>query len=298
MIARKEIWNYLDNGQVWAGIYKNSQNMLHWHYDCELVQVKEGAIDVYCDRRKYTLTKGQSLFIDSGQVHYMHAHTTDTLLYTIVFDDVLLRPFAEKIRLSSPKLYGNYPVDELYTTLKHILSDKKTFYTTEASCEVTKMMIWIFRNERLIKRSSVDSTAQAFKSLLEEISEKYRYYTFDDAVSFMGMSDAYFSRYFRSMAGVTFSQYLNFVRTERAVEMIQANRSVPVTEISDQCGFGTIRNFNRIFKELTGFPPSQIPQDFLLKQEFIPASDSAFHPTLGDCDLYESPTPPPVKQGT
>lgn len=293
MIARKEVWNYTDGGHVWVGIYKNSQNMLHWHYDCELIQVKEGSIDVYCDRRKYTLTKGQSLFIDSGQVHYMHAHTADTLLYTVVFNDLLLKPFAEKVRLSTPKLYGQYPVEQLYNVLKRVLSDKKSFYTTEAACEVTKLMIDIFRNEHLIRRSSVDSTAQAFKSLLQDIGEKFRYYTFDDAVAFMGMSEAYFSRYFRSMAGITFSQYLNYVRTERAVELIQSNRSFSATEIADECGFGTIRNFNRIFKELTGYSPKQIPQDFLMQSDIPSVSDAAFRPTLGGCDLYESPAPPP-----
>ncbi len=69
MIAKREIWNYSDKGKVWAGKYKNSHNLPHWHYDYELIQVEEGCINVFCDKKKYTLQKDEALLIDSGAVH-------------------------------------------------------------------------------------------------------------------------------------------------------------------------------------------------------------------------------------
>ena len=118
--------------------------------------------------------------------------------------------------------------------------------------------------------------------------ERYAEYTFEDAVRFMGMSDAYFSRYFKAMAGTTFSQYLNYVRTDNAVRLLLSGEDLTMTEIAEQCGFATIRNFNRIFREFTGFSPSRLPKDYVLSDRFSYPSEKAFNPTLYDCELIES----------
>ena len=104
----------------------------------------------------------------------------------------------------------------------------------------------------------------------------------------MGMSEAYFSRYFKAMTGTTFSQYLNYVRTDAAVRFLQEGRGMTMTEISEACGFSTIRNFNRIFRELTGHSPSRLPEGFVLSEPFSGRSEQAFRPTLLGCELIES----------
>ena len=75
----------------------------------------------------------------------------------------------------------------------------------------------------------------------------------------MGFSEAYFSKFFKKIAGMTFSQYLNRVKVEEAVRLLRENKGLPVTEIAFRCGFNTIRNFNRIFKEVTGCTPCPKP---------------------------------------
>ncbi|MCI8343063.1 MAG: AraC family transcriptional regulator [Clostridia bacterium] len=289
MIAKREIWNYSDKGKVWAGKYKNSHNLPHWHYDYELIQVEEGCINVFCDKKKYTLQKDEALLIDSGAVHSMHACTTDTKLRVLIFAQDVLKPFAENIRLASPKFYGTYPVKQLYSAVLRILSEKAPYYTEEAICEIVRFMIGVLRGERVVKRVKSDSASQAFKRLLEEVGNRYDEFTFEDAVSFMGMSDAYFSRYFRAMAGIPFSEYLNIVRTENAIKLLQTEKDISVTEISYRCGFPTIRSFNRIFKEITGYAPKQLPAEFTL-EESIPTSDETFNPSLFGCELIEFPS--------
>lgn len=288
MIAKREIRNYSESVKVWVGKYKNSHNLLHWHNDCEFLYVERGSIDVFCDKKRYALKTGDSFYIDSGQVHYMQACEPETVLVLIIFDYGIVRQFADGVRLSDPKLSGNYPVPETYALLRKILTDKKPFYGAEAACEVVRFMLRIYRGEKLENKELSDKTTQSFKRLLEDISEKFEFYTFGDAAAFMGMSDAYFSRYFRATTGITFSQYLNYVRTDNAVRMLHSQADATVTEISERCGFGTIRNFNRIFKELTGYSPKKLPPDFALDEKFSYPSDAPFNPTLYDCELIES----------
>ncbi len=288
MIARREIWNYPEEAKVWVGKYRNSHNLLHWHYDCEFIYVERGSIDVFCEKKKHSLLEGDALFTDSGQIHYQRACEPDTVLIVMVFDYNIIRPFLEKYQLASPKLYKKYPIPEYYARLRSILTERKPFYGEEATCAVCEMMIDVYRGEQLVHRLENDRTEEAFKRLLEDVHERYAEYTFEDAVRFMGMSDAYFSRYFKAMAGTTFSQYLNYVRTDNAVRLLLSGEDLTMTEIAEQCGFATIRNFNRIFREFTGFSPSRLPKDYVLSDRFSYPSEKAFNPTLYDCELIES----------
>ncbi len=288
MIAKRQIWNYTNSGQVWAGKYKNSHNLPHWHYDCELVCVERGTIDVFCDKRKFSLSRSQSLFIDSGQLHYMKATEKDTVLLMFIFDYRLIEAFADKLQLASPKLSRAYACSALYEDVRKILAQKKPFAVAEAACAITRFMIDVFRNESLVPRVKSDSESSSFRQLLEEINQKYEFYSFDDAVSFLGMSPAYFSRYFKATTGVTFSRYLNYVRTANAVRILQTERDASATSVAERCGFGTIRNFNRIFKLLTGHTPTGLPSDFSLNNPILYASGESSDPTLFGCELLES----------
>lgn len=79
------------------------------------------------------------------------------------------------------------------------------------------VMAEIFRNEKAeALKSSSESTA--YKSLLSHISEHYADMTFNEAADFMCFSKPYFSKYFRRMSGMTFSEYLNIVRVSAAAK--------------------------------------------------------------------------------
>ena len=288
MIAKREIWKYPQNARVWAGKYRNSRNLLHWHYDCEFICVEKGSLDVFCDKKNHTLSAGEALFTDSGQIHYQSAREPDTILAVIVFDYSIVRPFLEKYQLVSPKLSGSYNFFDWYARLLSILRERKPFFGEEAQCAVWEMMIEVFRGERLVHRTESNRTDENFKKLLEDIQEKYADYKFEQAVRFMGMSDAYFSRYFKAVTGTTFSQYLNYVRTDNAVKLLRSGKNLPMTEIAERCGFATIRSFNRSFREFTGFSPSRLPENFVLSGQYAWPVEKAIEPTLYGCELIES----------
>lgn len=289
MIAKHEIWKYSDSGRVWVGKYKNSHNLLHWHFDCELLYVESGKIDVFCDKKTHSLVSGQALFIDSGQVHYMHAKETDTVLAVFIFDSNLLKSLTSSAQLASPLLTHDYDLQAVYTRVRRELKNKDVFFDAAATCEILELMINVYRREPLTTRTENGTSAEAFKKLLVEIGDKYEFYTFTDAADFMGMSQAYFSRFFHNVSGMTFSQYLNFVRIDNAVRMLRENKTRSVTEIADRCGFSTIRNFNRTFKELTGYSPKRLPPTFALDEKLSHKGAEAGNPTLTDCVLIESP---------
>jgi len=286
MIAKREIRTYDDSVHIWAGKYRNSHNLLHWHAECELIYAEHGCLEIFCERKTHLLREGETLLVDSEQVHSMRAPENGTLAIVIFFDKEIFSPYFDKHRLTSPKLTGSYPVPELYERLRKIFAERKPFYGAECAAAILTLLLSMFRNEALTLRVD-DHSTQSLKKLLDEINEHDEYYTFDDAVRFMHMSPAYFSRYFHEATGSTFSQYLNYVRVGHAIDILKEDPLVSMTEVAARCGFGTIRNFNRAFKALTGYAPRELPEHYLLGNAPL-VSETAFNPTVHGCELVES----------
>ena len=69
------------------------------------------------------------------------------------------------------------------------------------------------------------------------------------------LSTAQIERYFKKIFHMTPSQYIQKVRIEAAMEMLETGLSV--TEISSRCGYSDHSAFTRQFKALVGFVPSE-----------------------------------------
>lgn len=288
MAVKREQWNYRAGEKVWVGRYRNSHNMPHWHYDCELFFVEKGSLKVYCNNTVFTVRAGQSVFIDSEQVHSMHALSPDTVVTMIIFDYGVIKKFTGASTLSSPVLSKDYDILNIGAEIKKELCGQRPLCEIKAALLVMLVIVEIFRDEKLIEKEKSRRTVERFKELLTEIDEKYEFYDLESAADFMGMSAAYFSRLFHKLTGMTFSQYLNFVRCENAVNILNSGEDASITEIASRCGFTTIRNFNRIFKEFTGYSPKTLPKDFVMNDNFIQLNEFSQNPTSNECELLES----------
>ncbi|GHC07411.1 helix-turn-helix transcriptional regulator [Cerasicoccus arenae] len=68
------------------------------------------------------------------------------------------------------------------------------------------------------------------------------------------MSSAAFSRKFKSVMGQTYTDYIQAVRLERAIPLLlRTNRTV--LDIALDCGFGSVEQFHRVFKQRMGVTP-------------------------------------------
>lgn len=287
MKINRQRWN-LNEGGVWAGRFKNSQNIPHWHNDCELFAVDRGALDVLCNGTVYRVNAGQSFFIDSGLVHYTHALTPDTEITMIVFDYGIIKPFAAGLSLETPIIAGVYDVHALYDEVMGEMREKKALYTFRAAIDVAKFMTDVLRTERTVPAANRDARDERLRALMSDIDEKYADYDLTAAAKFMNMNASYFSRLFHAVTGISFNRYLTYIRCANAVNMIKSDRQMTMTEIAIACGFMTIRNFNRIFKAYTGYTPTKLPDGYVMQENFIPDGANENNPTLNECVLLES----------
>ena len=287
MQIRHEHINYKNYQKVWIGKYLNSQNLPHWHKDCELLYVDKGKLRVMCDRKNYEISEGQTFFIGSEQLHYISAEDKSSILTTFFFTDEIIKPFADGLTLVNPVVEGDYGILKVYEKLKREFEDQKKFFELSIKITVSELMLEIFRNEQFCPKETGVQTTQTFKKLIASIENGYEFYTFEDAADFMGMNPSYFSRYFHEMAGMTFTHFLNFIKVKKAIEMLQ-NEKYAVTDVAMMCGFSTIRSFNRVFKQFTEYTPTAIPGNFILEEALSRTDYTDGNPTLSGCSIIES----------
>lgn len=78
----------------------------------------------------------------------------------------------------------------------------------------------------------------------------------------LGYEYSYLSKYFSRYTGISFVEYVNRSRLTLACHMLR-NTEQSFLDIAQSCGFGSLRSFNRNFKNCYGCTPSQYKEDVI-----------------------------------
>lgn len=285
MLAKFEKRAYAGNEHVWVGKYRNLHNISHWHMEHELIACREGSAQVMLDDTMFHITQQQCIFCHSGRVHYISA-SPDSVLLVCLFDEKLYDPITSPFALENPVFEDRYGILPKLSEIRHELQNQPIFFECRTEAMIGEILVDVFRGEPLRKAQwQFSDVITRYKQLLNHIDLEYEHITYQNAVQFMNMSDAYFSRYFKRQAGMTFSQYLNVVRIEKSVQLLDSAPTMKITDVMLRCGFNTIRSFNRVFREVTGFTPTTLPPGYVLNTRSVPTIQGSFDPTLSDAEL-------------
>lgn len=78
-----------------------------------------------------------------------------------------------------------------------------------------------------------------------------------DVAGVAGMTEDAFGRFFKKNTGMTYIDYLNRIRIHQAEKMLRETNDT-IAGIAYSCGFGTLSNFRRIFREINGVAPGMM----------------------------------------
>jgi len=273
-------------GHIFPRRYRNVQNLPHWHREHELILVESGSVTVTVGGNLFTLHEGNAAFLHSEEVHCIKA---DPGAVTAIAK--LDTPHFQKLlgdnRLLSPILTGSYVQKATFDALFDEISRQDRYSSVIADSIATQLIAQMLRHEQTVKSASAEpGTVKRYKELLDRIQGSRADITFEEAAAQMHFSKPYFSKFFCTQTGMSFTHYLNTIRISIAVERLQEGGAT-VTEVSQSCGFNTIRNFNRVFKKMTGFCPNALPKDYHFIHPQKEFSDSGFDPTLSCTEVLE-----------
>ncbi len=274
MLGIFERRQFSDGEKIWFGRYRNLTNVLHWHFECEIIRIVEGSARLKIGDFCYEATKDDCFFCASEELHYIISEA-DTQVDVAIFDENLLPDITGKYMLVSPKLPNTIPIKEYFESIKRELSEKGPFYREAIENRARSLIVDIFQHCQIAERNK---KASFHKNLIDKINRDFSFVTFEDAVSYSGYSASHFSKFFKKLTGMNFSEYLNIVKVENAIILLRHNNTT-MTSISRKCGFSTIRNFNRVFKKVTGYTPLTLPKDFIINTGLHISGVDYFDPT-------------------
>lgn len=228
---------------------KNFSFPIHLHHSFEFIIITKGSMIVRAGEDKYELNEGEGILIFPEQLHSLESTDSEHILF--IFSADIVSAFYSKHSSELPK----------YAKLKlpsHFISDiskldenssiirlKGGLYTLCALFDEQAEYVKVNTAEKGLLQSIFDFVEKNFDKEC----------TLDILSNAIGYNRSYLSRYFNSYTGMSFVSFVNHYRINRACQMLK-NSSKTVLECAYECGYTSLRSFNRNFKLYTNESPA------------------------------------------
>lgn len=119
----------------------------------------------------------------------------------------------------------------------------------------------VLLHEEPVKNQFTQKDQERLRRVYELIDRNYqRKLEIREAAQLTYLSEAAFCRYFKKMTRLTFTEFVNHYRIDKAKKLLLQNHNV--TETCFDCGFESLSYFNRTFKKITGENPMAFKKGF------------------------------------
>ena len=252
---------------------RSHKTELHWHREPELVYVIDGEAECMHNGDTIIVEKGGMIFFNSEDVHLVRPvkNSSARILFVQISLDYM-RLFCKNIDNVAFDLNKKTEAkSKLADVLKlfNEIDEKGDEY--EALLEISyvnKIYYILFTDCLYYKRASSNmiipkrdfSYAKIAISYINENSR--REITLNEISSVVNLSPSYFSKYFKNVTQVSFSEYLVNLRLENAMQdMIRKNSTVSTAAIEN--GFANVKSFITQCKKVYGQTPAQYKNKLL-----------------------------------
>lgn len=245
-----QVTNSIGNYNYNAFIYDNVQYASHFHGNYELIYVFEGTANVSVNGLSDTLYKGELILIPPYTVHTLDIENGKT--WVGVFSEDFISSFTKSHK------YMRYSKFSCSAEIEEIL--KKFLFVIEKPEHYLHISyLYMVCNEcvKNAKPLNAENNYKFIYAVVSHISENLSWdISLKDISAQLNYDYHYFSALFHQNFSINFKSFVNLFRFEKACTLL-VDKEIPITYIAETCGFGSIRNFNRVFKSLSGYTPSE-----------------------------------------
>ena len=250
----------------------------HYHNAYEIYFLISGTRRQLVDHSIHDIKRGDLILIPKGVIHKTtpldkNSHTRYVINFSDEFaapleqflgPDVLVQTFTH-VKLSVPEHRFDYVLslfDKMNDEYNAAASDN--FSAALIRGYMAELFAFICRTNRsLAAAESVESEKigailePSIQQAAQYISEHFREdISLADVAAQAYMSGSYFSRKFKKITGLNFSEYLTSTRIKAADDLL-LQTSLSIAEIAASCGFGDANYFGDIFKKHKGMSPTK-----------------------------------------
>ena len=221
----------------------------HLHRSFEFIFVHSGTLELSIGTKIYILQAGQAALIFPCQVHAYHTkeHSGSQLC---IFSEDLVPDFCLLIRGKRVES----PVFPLEPEEVSRLLDSCRASSFAMKATLYRIAHLFVSHCPLLPAEHADDPA-----LLERIIDYVQAHfleklTLNDLAQTLGYHYNYLSGYISQHLGLHFCAFVNLYRADYACELLQ-QPELSISTVAQQCGFETIRSFNRNFLRFQGCTP-------------------------------------------
>ncbi len=234
-------------------VYNRFSFTLHAHRFPELIFVLSGAVEICCGSRVETAKAGQFALVLGNLPHAYRTPKSSKVWVTVFSKDWVPDFKRDEAETSEQTVFNCDPATQAFLvqrlvnqTEHHPLELRACLYAALANYE--KSVCW----------QPISAAGQDLQHrILLYISENYKDpITCAGMAAYLGYEPHYLSRRFNKLFGSGFCEFLSRYRVDAARELL-GNRAFSVTQVAFECGFQSVRSFNRAFKGLTGVSPNR-----------------------------------------
>lgn len=268
---------YLSTCPVSCFQSKNISFYGHWHNDIEIIFVKKGILSIGINNESRKVTEGSLVICSGKDIHYYNSHGLENEVVLLIFKpDIINCPAGWpengyfKYKYITPNLINKLDISinllseieksidtiyfELETLNKHhdYIIKSNIFYITGLLLRYIPI-----ENSTTPNKNSNYYYINRMHNVLKYLEDNYKnQISLQQAADICNLSVYHFSRLFSNTIGQTFTKYINTLRINAAEELL-TNDTLSISFIALDCGFESIRSFNRVFKSIKGVTPSE-----------------------------------------
>lgn len=225
---------------------------LHFHGSFEIITVTEGEMQVTVDEKQYDLRRGSLVMVFPNQGHSLQT-AEHSKHFLCIFSPRLIQRYSKSLLTKLPK--------------NNMFTPDPFFYELLLSTENKPCNEIALKGLLYSLCASLDESTEYFdkKGDIEGLLEKvFRFvdanYNKDCSLEALSADTSYhyvyLSRYFKRSTGLSFTEYVNRYRINEATYILK-NSDKSILQVAYDCGFDSLRSFNRNFKRITGTTPAK-----------------------------------------
>ena len=245
----------------------------HYHDTYEIYYLVSGTRRQFVDHTIYDMNKGDLILIPKGAIHKTTAiaenpHTRYLINFSREFADNICREIGEEsvtdvfgvTLISIPEAKREYVLG-LFEYMEDEYKVRKADKYADAMIRkyLSELFVFVLRHN---KRKSDTEAPEEIPEKEIQAAARFIYDNYNTSITlskvaeYVHMSESYFSKKFKLVTGLNFSEYLVSTRIKMADELL-VNTKKSITEIAEMCGFSDANYFGDVFKKKKGVSPSR-----------------------------------------
>lgn len=247
--------------------YRNS----HIHNDFELCLVLRGDVSVYSNRENYQFQKDDLILFNPFQPHELRAADEHALILSMQVSPKFCSSFfpnIAKLQFEHTDLSEVLEQNKGITITKLLLELAHSYYQKPYSYEFKcfSLMNQLFFNllqsvsHRFIseeERAKEVARFNRMNRILRHIDENYSSKLLLSSIAQEeNLSLTYLSHLFKESLNISFQDYLNQIRFEKAKQLVEQT-DMKLIDICMETGFSDTRYLNQMFIKMLGYTPNQ-----------------------------------------